>query len=132
VPAALKSREGAHKFTDLSFSLGLLLKSDGYVTDVLPGSSADKAGIGPAMKLVAVNGRAWTPEILRGAVSSASTNREPLELLVENSDYFKTCKLNYHDGEKYPYLERSANKPDLLAEILKPLTPEPVASAEEK
>jgi predicted metalloprotease with PDZ domain len=132
VPAALKSREGARKFTDLSFSLGLLLKPDGYITDVLPGSPADKAGIGPAMKLVAVNGRAWTPENLRRAVSSASTNREPLELLVENSDYFKTCKLNYHDGEKYPYLERSANKPDLLAEILKPLTPEPVASAEKK
>jgi predicted metalloprotease with PDZ domain len=109
-----------------------LLKPDGYITDVLPGSPADKSGIGPAMKLIAVNGRAWSPEILRRAVSSASTNREPLELLVENGDYFKTCKLNYHDGEKYPCLEHTAGKPDLLAEILKPLTPEPGASAEKK
>lgn len=132
VPAALKSREGARKFTDLSFSLGLLLKSDGSISDVLPGSPADKAGIGSAMKLIAVNGRAWTPEILRRAVSAVAMNREPLELLMENGDYFKTCKLNYHGGEKYPYLERIANKPDLLAEILKPLTPEPLVSAEKK
>jgi hypothetical protein len=33
--------------------------------------------------------------------------------------------LDYHDGEKYPHLERDAAKPDLLTQILKPLTPAP-------
>jgi predicted metalloprotease with PDZ domain len=132
VPASLKSREGARKFTDMSFSLGLMLKEDGYITDVLPGLPADKAGIGPAMKLVAVNGRRWTPQILRRTVSAATTNREPIELLMENNDYFKTYKLNYRDGEQYPYLERDAKKPDLLAEILKPLTPEPVVKKDKE
>ena len=54
------------------------------------------------------------------------------KLLVENEDYFKTCKVDYHDGEKYPHLERDAAKPDLLAEILKPLTPAPKVSAAKK
>jgi predicted metalloprotease with PDZ domain len=116
----------------MSFSLGLMLKEDGYITDVLPGLPADKAGIGPAMKLVAVNGRRWTPQILRRTVSAATTNREPIELLMENNDYFKTYKLNYRDGEQYPYLERDAKKPDLLAEILKPLTPEPVVKKDKE
>jgi hypothetical protein len=49
---------------------------------------------------------------------------EPLELLVENEDYFKTAELTYGEGEKYLQLERDATKPDLLSEILKPLTPE--------
>jgi predicted metalloprotease with PDZ domain len=125
VPASLKSREVARKFTDTTFSLGLLVQHDGYITDVLPGSPADKAGIGPAMKLIGVNSRRWTPEILRRAVSSATTNRGPIELLVENGDYFKTCEIRYRDGERYPYLKRDDTKPDLLSGILKSLTPKP-------
>jgi hypothetical protein len=77
------------------------------------------------MKLVAVNSRAWTPEILRAAVKSVAADAAPIELLVENEDYFKACRLVYREGEKYPVLERDTAKPDLLSEILKPLTPEP-------
>ena len=62
---------------------------------------------------------------MRAAVQWAATDSAPVELLVENQDYFKTCLLDYHDGEKYPQLERDPSKPDLLSEILKPLTPEP-------
>ncbi len=124
VPALLKTREGQRKFTDLSYSLGLNLGSDGTINDVLPGTPADAAGIGPAMKLVAVNGRAWTPENLRAAVRAAATNAAPIELLVENGDYFKSYRLDYHSGEKYPVLERDTNRPDLLLDIIKPLTPE--------
>jgi hypothetical protein len=109
----------------MSFSLGLMLKEDGYIADVLPGSPADKEQVGAAMKLVAVNGRRWTPEILRGAVKAATTNQAPIELLIENSEYFKTYRLTYSDGEKYPCLDRDPSKPDLLSQILQPLTPEP-------
>jgi hypothetical protein len=41
-------------------------------------------------------------------------------LLVENGDVFKTCHLDYHEGERYPDLERDPAKPDLLSEIIKP------------
>jgi len=125
VPALLKARESARKYTDMRMSLGLIVKEDGYIMDVIPGSAAGNAGLGAAMKLVAVNGRRWTPEILRAAVKSAMTGAAPVELLVENEDYFKTCKLDYHGGEKYAQLERDPAKPDLLGEILKPLTPGP-------
>jgi predicted metalloprotease with PDZ domain len=125
LPDMLKSHETADKLTDMSFSLGLKVKEDGVITDIIPGSPADKAGVGAAMKLLAVNGRRWTPEILRTAVKFAKKDPAPIELLVENEDYFKTCKLDYHDGEKYPHLERDAAKPDLLTQILKPLTPAP-------
>ena len=43
----------------------------------------------------------------------------PIELLVENTDYYKTYKINYTGGEKYPHLVRDESKPDLLTEILK-------------
>jgi predicted metalloprotease with PDZ domain len=125
LPALLKAREGQRKYTDLSFSLGLSLGADGGINDVLPGTPAALAGIGPAMKLVAVNGRAWTADNLRTAVKTATTNSAPIELLVENGDFFNNYRLDYHGGEKYPCLERDTNRPDLLAEIIRPLTPEP-------
>jgi predicted metalloprotease with PDZ domain len=132
MPGFLKSLESAHKFTDMSFSLGCTIREDGGILDVIPGSPADQAGVGPSMKLTAVNGRRWTPDILRTAVESAKTNPAPVELLVENDEYFKTCKVDYHGGEKYPCLQRDASKPDLLAEILKPRAPAPVVAVDKK
>ena len=124
VPEYLKLRESASKNTDLQFSLGLTVKEDGSILDVIPESPADKAGLGSAMKVVAVNGRRWTPEVLRGAVKATAAG-EPMELLIENADFFKTCRLDYHGGEKYPVLVRDDSKPDILGEILKPLTAAP-------
>ena len=81
--------------------------------------SSAKAGIGPGMKLIAVNGRQFSPEVLRDAIKAAKGSSAPIELLVENDDYYKTYKLDYHGGEMYPHLVRDASKPDLLSEILK-------------
>jgi predicted metalloprotease with PDZ domain len=120
----LKLIETSTKTTDLQFSLGLTIKEDGYILDVVADSPADKAGISPAMKLMAVNGRRWTPELLRAATKVTAVG-QPVQLLVDNADYFKTCNLDYHDGEKYPVLTRNETKPDLLSGILKPLTPTP-------
>ena len=50
----------------------------------------------------------------------ARTARQPLELLVENTEYYKTYKLDYHGGEKFPHLVRDETKPDVLSEIIKP------------
>ena len=125
LPDLIKIGETAGKFTDLRFSIGLKIKEDGAIQDIIPGSPADQAGVGVAMKLVAVNGRRWTPELLRTAITAAKTTAAPMELLVENQNYFKICKVDYHSGERYPHLERDAAKPDLLTEILKPLTPAP-------
>jgi predicted metalloprotease with PDZ domain len=124
-PEMLKSLESARKYTDLTFSIGLLLKEDGTIQDVLPGSPADKAGLGSGMKMLGVNNRRWTAKLLRTAVQASCTNSAPIELLVENQEFFKTCKLDYHEGDKYPCLQRDPTKADLLSEILKPRTPAP-------
>jgi predicted metalloprotease with PDZ domain len=109
---------GMNHFVPAAFAVGLVLNDDGAISDTTEGMPAAKAGIGPGMKLVAVNGRRFSPEILRDAVK-ATKNSTPLELLVENTDYYKTYKIDYHGGEKYPHLVRDESKPDLLGEILK-------------
>ena len=118
--AMLKASESARKFTDLRYSLGLEVKEGGTISDVVPGSPADQAGLAPDMKLLAVNGRRWTTEILRAAIKSVRTNSAPIDLLMENDEYFKTCRVHYRGGEEYPDLERDETKPDLLGEILRP------------
>jgi predicted metalloprotease with PDZ domain len=104
------------------FSLGLSVNSGGTLTDVLKGGPADKAGLGPGIRLVAVNGRSFTPALLRTGVNDAKGVDGPaIELIVENSGYFKLLKLDYHGGERYPMLERVAGAPDTLDDILQPL-----------
>jgi hypothetical protein len=71
------------------------------------------------MKIVAVNGHRFSADALHDAIKAAKSGSDPIELLVENTDYFKTFKLDYHEGEKYPRLVRDETKPDLMAEILK-------------
>lgn len=101
------------------YTIGLRLHDDGAVIDTIEGMMAAKAGIGPGMKIVAVNGRRFSADVLHDAIKGAKGGNQPIELLVENTDYFKTYKLDYHEGEKYPRLVRDESKPDLMADILK-------------
>jgi hypothetical protein len=44
----------------------------------------------------------------------------------------RTADINYHDGERYPALERVAGTPDRLDEITKPVTTQEVVKEEPK
>jgi predicted metalloprotease with PDZ domain len=111
------------KGPDFSFSLGLRIKDDGSIADAIPGLPAYQAGAGPGMKLIAVGGRKFSGDILRDALRAGKFIKEqPLELLVENAEFYSTLKLDYHAGERYPHLERDGSKPDVLSEIIKPRT----------
>jgi predicted metalloprotease with PDZ domain len=109
----------ARKSVDLSYSLGMLLKEDGTVMDVNPNLVAFKSGLAPGMKIVSVNGRAWSTDVLHEAIASAKSRTAPMELLVENGSFQETYNLNYHDGERYPHLERDNTRPDVLGEVIK-------------
>jgi predicted metalloprotease with PDZ domain len=103
-----------------AYSIGLLLTEKGGITDTIEGSPAAKAGIGPGMQVIAVNGKRFSRDVLRDALRAGKTGSEPLEILVENTEYYRTYKIDYHGGEKYPHLVRDESKPDVLGEILKP------------
>jgi predicted metalloprotease with PDZ domain len=105
---------------DFWYSLGLHVGKTGVVSDVLKGGISDKGGFGPGMHILAVNGRAYTPDVLKAAVRDGKGSGPAVELIVENTGYYKIIKLDYHDGERYPQLERVASVPDRLDDILKP------------
>jgi predicted metalloprotease with PDZ domain len=105
-----------------TYSLGLSVGSAGTVGDVIVGSVADKAGLAPGFQIIAVNGRAFTPTLLRAAIDDAKGSGPAINLIVENTGYFKTVSIDYHGGERYPQLERVDGVPDRLDTILEPLT----------
>ena len=117
-----KAAEGQFKFSDFSYSLGVSFGSDNKVVDVNAGSPAYQAGLGPGMKVLAVNGRQFSPDLLHAAIKAAQGSSQAIDLLVENAEFFKTYSISYHDGEKHPHLERVSDQPDALSDILKPLT----------
>jgi predicted metalloprotease with PDZ domain len=114
----LRTRETLKEYVDVSFSIGLIVQNDGSVLDSFFLKPAAEAGITPGMKLIAVNGRKFNDRVLRDAIRDAKGAEQPVELLIQNADYFKTYRLNYHEGEKYPLLERN-EKPDTLTAIIK-------------
>src|SRR5579871_3036459 len=119
-PSELESAAaGLYHPATATFSLGLELRDDGEIVDTTEGMPAAKAGIGPGMKIIAVNGHRFSNEVLHEAIRAAKNSSEPIALLVENTDYFKTYKIDYHGGEQHPHLVREEAKPDLLSDILR-------------
>jgi predicted metalloprotease with PDZ domain len=115
--------EKKFKFADVTYSLGFSVSEDGKIADVIVGSPAHRAGIGPGMKLVGVNERKWSPPVLHAAIKAAQDSNQPVELLIENAQFFKTYSVDYHGGERNPHLERVQGQPDVLSDILKAMTP---------
>ncbi|MCU1281539.1 MAG: glycyl aminopeptidase [bacterium] len=106
------------KQQSFSYSLGLSIKDDGTVSDVIPGTPAAKAGLGPAMRVLGVDGRKLGKESLADALK---LDKGAIELLISNSDFYKIVKVVYRGGPKNPHLSRDAGKPDLLQAIGRPL-----------
>jgi predicted metalloprotease with PDZ domain len=108
---------------DWTYSLGLMLGPNGQVQDVIPEMPGARAGLAPGMRILTINGKAWSPDALHDAVRAAKTGMGPIALQADNEGYTSAYSLTYHGGELYPHLVRDESKPDLLSEILKPLTP---------
>ncbi|MGE5243057.1 MAG: M61 family peptidase [Betaproteobacteria bacterium] len=102
------------------YSIGLDLRPDGTVLDVIYNGPAFKAGLAPGMKVMGVDGRTYTHERLEDAIKDSPNRKGPIELLATNDDYYRTCRIDYHGGERYPHLERDNGRPDYLDELAKP------------
>ena len=105
---------------DTTYSIGLVTAADGSVTSALWDSPAFRAGIRPGMKILAVNGKAYSKQELLAAVAASASSAGPLEVLVRNGEGQATCSIDYHGGARYPRLERLTGRADVFEELLKP------------
>jgi predicted metalloprotease with PDZ domain len=117
----LEDRADADELTDATSSIGLRVKDNGDLQDVIPGTPAYEAGIAPGMKLIAINGRRFTADVFRDTLLATSTTPATLTLLIESNDFFTQHTFQYGKGLQQPHLERDSSKPDLLEKHIAPL-----------
>jgi predicted metalloprotease with PDZ domain len=116
-PLKLSGRRGGT--TDV-YSIGLQLGPDGTVGDSIVGGPAFDAGVTSGMKVIGVNGRTYTHDLLEDAIkASASDQSLPITLLYVNDEFIHTATVNYHGGARAPHLVRDDARPDYLDELIK-------------
>ena len=112
--------KGERKSIEAAFSLGLWLSDEGEVRDAIRDLPAYQAGIHPGMKVVAINSRKWSPDLLHDGLVATKSATGPFDLLVEDGEMYRTYSIDYHGGVREPHLVRAEGKADVLSKIIAP------------
>ncbi len=111
-------REPPRHLYNFAWSIGLTVNDKGEINDVRWDGPAFKAGVSTGATLVAVNGQAYTQDVLKDAITAAKGGKAPIELLLKYQGGFRTVPVDYHDGLQYPHLVRIEGTPDYLSQII--------------
>jgi len=114
------------------YSIGITIAENGAIRDIRWNGPADKAHLAPGYKILAVNGQIYSADGLKAAIKSAKGAKDPIKLIVQADTAVSTYEIDYHEGERYPALERIEGAPAYLDEIIKPLTKQEKAPEEKK
>jgi predicted metalloprotease with PDZ domain len=102
------------------------------IGDVRWNGPSDKARIAPGYKILAVNGHIFSNEALKDAIKAAKGATDPIHLIVQADTFVSNFDIDYHDGERYPALERIEGTPAYLDNITTPRTTPEKAPADKK
>lgn len=118
---------------DCWYSLGFRVTGEGQIADVRRNGPGDKAQLAPGYKILAVNGHVFSNDALQDAIKFAKGSTEPIKLIVQADTFVSPISIDYHDGERYPALERIDGTPAYLDDITKPrTTPEKAPADKDK
>lgn len=115
-----KATQSMGRGLNLDDSAGFSVSSSGHIYDVQWDGASFRAGLVPGMEIVAVNGKDFTTDGLKQAITAAASGTAPIQLLVRNIDRIRSVDLDYHGGLRYPHLVRIKGTPDRLDRILSP------------
>ncbi|MGZ5183375.1 MAG: peptidase M61, partial [Ramlibacter sp.] len=113
----IKGADDRNKVTDLSYSVGFTVSSEGNIRNVIWDGPGFRAGLAANTSIVAVNNRVYKPELLKNAIKAAKDSKEPIQLLVRKGNVLRTVAIDYHGGLRYPRLERIPGAKDRLEGI---------------
>jgi predicted metalloprotease with PDZ domain len=117
-----KTLEGGQHRNNFMYSLGFQTNGENNINAVQWDSPAFKAGLAVGMQIIAVNGEAASASNLSDAIKAAKGTDAKIELIVKDGDHYRTVSFDYHDGLRYPHLERIPGTPDRLADLYAPRT----------
>jgi predicted metalloprotease with PDZ domain len=110
--------ESSRHLLNFTFSIGLTMTGSGKVNDVRWDGPAFKAGVSTGATVVAVNGTAYSKDVLTSAITAAKDSKAPIELTTKYQGRYRTIAVDYHGGLQYPHLVRVEGTPDYLSEII--------------
>ena len=113
----LESGLGRNNFM---YSLGVQTNAGNTINAVQWDGPAFKAGLAIGMQIIAVNGEAASASLIADAITAAKGGTAPIELIVKDGDHYRTVSVDYHEGLRYPRLERIPGTPDRLSELYTP------------
>lgn len=102
-------------------TVGAMFSMDGKVRNLLLGSPADTARLMPGMKVTGIGKYQWSVSRWNRAIEETK-NGTPIELKVSDGDETKFIQIDYFEGPRWLNLVRQTDSPDVLADILKPLS----------
>lgn len=118
---------------DVWYSIGLRVSSDGSISDVRWNGPSDKARLAPGYKILAVNGNIYSNDVLKESIKTAKGTTDPIHLIIQADAFVSNFDVDYHDGERYPALERIEGTPAFLDNITTPrTTPEKAPASQQK
>ena len=100
------------------YSIGISVKKDGTIFDVLSGTPAYDAGLGPNMTILAVDGHVYSTDVLNESIAHPQNGK--ISLVIRNFDSVESREIHYTGGVRFPHLERIPGSHDYLSEILEP------------
>jgi len=118
-----RMRERTGNAVDMTYSLGSSIAGDGTVAYTIDGMPLARAGVPPGVKLIAVDGQAFSLDRLRMAVDAAARDGKPIGIIYDDLGTLVTASVPYRGGQRYPQLVRVPGTPDLLSAIAAPKTP---------
>jgi predicted metalloprotease with PDZ domain len=110
--------EPSRHLYNFTWSIGLTMNDQDQVNDVRWNGPAFKAGVTTGATLVAVNGDAYSTDILKSAIAAAKDSKAPIQLLLKYQGRFRTVPVDFHGGLQYPHLVRVDGTPDYLSQII--------------
>ncbi|QJB69795.1 M61 family metallopeptidase [Parasphingorhabdus halotolerans] len=108
--AYLRANDKRRKQTDLSYSLGLTVNDKGVVSAVSWGGPAFKSGMKSGLTISAVNGKAFSTDVLKQAIEDNMGQSKPIEVFAKNGDAYHNFMVDFNGGLLYPALEKIDNQ----------------------
>lgn len=112
--------ETSRKLSNLTYSVGMIVKEDGVLSDVRWEGPAFNAGLTVGNQMIAVNGIVFDIEDLKQAITATKQTGAAIDILVKDGDHYRTISINYRGGLRYPHLLREGDAPAILDMILTP------------
>ncbi|MCY7398376.1 MAG: peptidase M61 [Sphingomonas bacterium] len=106
--------------TDLSYSLGLSADKDGKITNVQWGGPAFAAKLTIGQTIVAVDGKTFSGDAIKAAVTATKGGTRPIRLSVKRDDTLREVLVSYNKGLRYPRLVKVGKGEGPLDLLLKP------------